>query len=204
MEDRRQFYRINDKVSLNYYVIGSSDSDDEELNAHKEFKELAAIRKSMFDIDEKLSQTCARLSDDNPVILEIVNLLNQKFTAYENYILRQGSKKEMSPAGEVNLSANGVAFETDRPIAEGANLQLDMIIYPENYYIPVYSRVINCRKTHHDSDTYSIAVEFVAMSDTDREVIVHHVLKKQAEELRLQREGNTVAMDEPSDNETVS
>ena len=192
------------KSSLNYYVIGSSDSDEAELDAHKEFKELALIRKSMFDIDEKLSQTCARLTDDNPVILEIINLLNQKFTAYENYLLRQSSKKEMSPAGEVNLSANGVAFETDRPITEGTNLQLEMIIFPENYYIPVYSRVINCRKTQHKIDIYSIAVEFVAMSDTDREVIVHHVLKKQAEELRLQREGNTVAMVEPADKETIS
>ena len=71
-----------------------------------------------------------------------------------------------------------------------------MIILPENYYIPVYSRVISCRKTRNDNDTYSIAVEFVAMSENDREQIVHHVLKKQAEELRLIREADTMAMDE--------
>jgi len=204
MENRRQFYRINDKISLNYYVIGSSDPDEADLQAHKEFKDLAVIRKSMFDIDEKLNQTCTRLSEDNPLILEIIDLLNQKFTVYENYLMRQDSEKEMSPAGDVNLSANGVAFETDIPLIEGSNLQLEMIIFPENYYIPVYSRVISCRKNRNDSDTYSIAVEFVAMSDNDREVIVHHVLKKQAEELRLLREADTMPIDETVESEAVS
>jgi c-di-GMP-binding flagellar brake protein YcgR len=195
MEDRRQYYRINDRVSLDYYIIGDEDQAEEEIKAQHNFRELAELKNTMFHIDEKLVDINTHLQEENPQLVEVIDLLNQKFSAYENYLWKHNTDREMNPAGEVNLSANGVAFETDQAIAEGAHLQLEMIVYPENYYIPVYSRVVSCRKTR-GNESYSIAVEFVAMSDSDKELIIQHVLKKQAEELRVQRETETIALEE--------
>ena len=43
MEDRRQYYRINDQVSLNYYVIGKANPDKDEKTDHQSFRELAEL-----------------------------------------------------------------------------------------------------------------------------------------------------------------
>ena len=196
MKDRRQFYRINDKISLNYRIIEFDHEHQDGSKTEEEFNEFADMRNTLFCIDARLEDISTELTNVHPLISEMLTLLNKKITLHEHLSGINTETTQLNTAREVNLSANGVAFETDEAIENGTNLRIEMIMFPENHYVPVYARVVSCRKLKGESSAYSIAVEYVTISDKDEERIIHHILKKQAEELKLKREEETLALGE--------
>ncbi|MFQ5661379.1 MAG: PilZ domain-containing protein [Gammaproteobacteria bacterium] len=192
MKDRRQFYRIDDMISLNYKVVRPSDAKGEIEKPRLGYTELADLRNALYCIDARLDDISNQLSKDNPLIAELATLINKKIVLHARmtgFHADEDDEQNLSPACKVNLSANGVAFETEAPLPDGAALRLELVTYPEVHYIPVYARVVSCRKNEEPGQTgYTIAVEFEAMSEKDRERIIHHVFSRQAQELRGERE----------------
>lgn len=190
MQDRRQYYRINDKVSLNYKVVQTADAGEEINRAKRGYAELADLRNALSCIDARMDDITSELKKDFPLIAELTTLINKKITLHERMMgFDEYDDHIMNPAREVNLSANGVAFEAETPLVEGSDLRIEMVTYPENHYIPLYAKVVSCRKNNQDKAAgYTIAVEFEAISEKDREHIMHHVFTKQAAEIKKQRE----------------
>jgi len=199
MKDRRQFYRINDTISLNYRLAQDSDIAANLSRTRLEQAELVELRNAQFCIDARLDDICAQLKKDSPLVAELATLMNKKIALYERMMgLESTPGTVMSPAKDVNLSANGVAFEAETPIVEGSHLRLEIVTYPEHHFIPVYARVITCRKNHPDkSSGYTIAVEFEAISERDREHIIQHVFAKQAGELKKARADKVLPAQSP-------
>ncbi len=190
MKERRKFYRINDKMSLNYKVVQSSDADQEIKKTKYGYIELADLRNALFCIDARLGDIANQLSKDYPLISEMVTLVNKKIALHERMMgFDEYDDHILTTAREVSLSASGVAFSSETPLPEGTHLKLEMVTYPEHNYIPVYARVVSCRQNEENiSLGYTIAVEFEAISERDQERLMNHVFKKQAEEIKLQRE----------------
>ena len=190
MEDRRQYYRINDKVSLNYKVVQTDTADDEINRARHGYAELAELRNALFCIDARMDDVCDKLKPDYPLIAELATLINKKIALHERMLgFDEYDDHILSPAREISLSANGLAFEAETPIVAGSHLKLELVTYPENYYIPLYARVVTCRKNNQGKAAgFTIAVEFEAISEKDRERIMQHILARQAVEIKKKRE----------------
>ncbi len=204
MQERRQFYRINDMVSLNYKVVLADNAEQEIDNAKHGYSELTDLRNALLCVDSRLDDITEQLSKDYPLIAEMVTLINKKIALYERMLGNDDYKDHiLSPAREVNLSANGVAFEAETSIPEGTALKLELVTYPEHHYIPVYARVVSCKQNSNGSSSnYMIAVEFEAISEKDQERIINHIFKKQAGELKRQRNSNEQS--EASPDESIS
>ncbi len=190
MKERRKFYRINDKMSLNYKVVQSSDADQEIKKTKYGYIELADLRNALFCIDARLGDIANQLSKDYPLISEMVTLVNKKIALHERMMgFDEYDDHILTTAREVSLSASGVAFSSETPLPERTHLKLEMVTYPEHNYIPVYASVVSCRQNEENTSVgYTIAVEFEAISERDQERLMNHVFKKQAEEIKLQRE----------------
>ena len=52
--DRRRFYRIQDKVSLNYRVVQSADIEQEISKTNRRQRELSELRNAVHAIDARL------------------------------------------------------------------------------------------------------------------------------------------------------
>ena len=192
MDDRRQYFRIDDRLSLSYRVVQTGDAEDEINKARRGYAELAELRNALFVIDARMDDICNEIKRDFPLIAELTTLINKKIALHERLIGidEPYDDNPMGAARDVNLSANGVAFEAEIPMVEGSHLKIEMVMYPENYYIPLYGRVISCRKSNEEKTAgYKIAVEFEAISEKDRERVMHHILSKQAEDIKKQRGG---------------
>ena len=191
MDDRRQFYRIDDVISLNYKVVQADDAEQGINKANQGISEHADLRNAVYVIDAKLDSISDQLAKDFPLISELVTLINKKIALHERMMGfdEQQVDHTFSNAREVNLSASGVAFETETPITEGTHLKLEMVTYPEHQYIPLYARVVACAKNKEGNPSgYHVAVEFEAISEKDQERIMHHILAKQAEDLKRARQ----------------
>ncbi len=185
-EDRRQFYRIQDKISLNYRVVQATDIEREISKTNRRQRELSELRNAVHAIDARFEVINMKLSQDSPLIAEALNLFHLKIALHERMLgIDDYDEQVFSEAKEVNISASGVAFKAQTPLNDGTYLKMELITYPEHQYIPVYARVVLCKPLENSNTAgYHIAVEFKGISDADEERIINHIFKKQAQEIK--------------------
>ena len=188
-EDRRRFYRINDKVSLNYRLIPSADIEKEISKTNRRQRELSELRNATHALDARIEVLSQRLSQDNPLIGETLGLFHRKIALHERMLgMDDYDDAVFSQAKEINLSASGIAFDADTPLTKGTYIKIELITYPEHDYIPVFARVVQCNQIEDDSLAgYRIAVEFKGISEEDEERIVNHIFKLQAREIKREK-----------------
>lgn len=190
MQERREYFRIDDTVSLKYRVIQTQDAEDEMHKARQGYAQLAELKSALACIDARLDDIQTQLHQTNPLVADMLDILNKKIAIHEKLLgFEEYNDNVLSPAQHVNISGSGVAFEAQTPINEGTYLKLEMITYPEQTFIPAYATVVFCKKSDKTSAAgYRIAVKYSVITDEDRERLVNHIFRKQSDQLRQQRQ----------------
>lgn len=190
MEDRRRYFRINDKVSLKYRVVQGMDIDAEIIRTEHEQNTLAEIKNAFNCIEAKIMSKMQRIEEVSPLVAEVLGLYDKKLSLMESMILhKEDEANSISETQDVNLSASGMAFESNTPINEDVNLKMELILFPEYQFIPLYARVIDCKKKMDDNlYRFNIAVDFVGICESDQEIIMQHVLSRQAANIKKERD----------------
>ena len=91
----------------------------------------------------------------------------------------------------VNLSACGMALGSPAHIAVDAHLEIELVLLPNHRYIKAYAKVVACREQAEvcaPEDRFDVAVDFEYIRDEDREILIQHIFKKQAAQLRTERQ----------------
>lgn len=192
MDDRRRYFRINDKVSLKYRVIQGIDIETEIKRTEHEQNNLAEMKNAFNCIEAKIMGKMARIEEVSPLVAEILGLYDKKLSLIQSMIMHNDDKENsISEIQQVNLSASGMSFESNTPINDDVKLKMELILYPEFHFIPLYARVVDCKKKMDDNlYRFNIAVEFIGISETDQEIIMQHVLSRQAKLLKKERNEN--------------
>lgn len=189
MEDRRRYFRINDKVSLKYRVVQGMDIDAEIVRTKHEQNTLAEMKNAFNCIEAKIMSKMTHIEQATPLVAEVLGLFDKKLSMMESMILQKDDQENaVTDTQNVNLSASGMSFESNTPINEDVNLKMELILFPEYQFIPLYARVIECKKKMDDSlYRFNIAVDFIGISESDQETIMQHVLSRQAATLKRER-----------------
>lgn len=189
MEDRRRYFRINDKVSLKYRVVQGMDIDAEIVRTKHEQNTLAEMKNAFNCIEAKIMSKMTHIEEVSPLVAEVLGLFDKKLSLIENMVLQKDDQENaVTDTQNVNLSASGMSFESNTPINEDVNLKMELILFPEYQFIPLYARVVDCKKKMDDSlYRFNIAVDFIGISESDQETIMQHVLSRQAATLKKER-----------------
>jgi c-di-GMP-binding flagellar brake protein YcgR len=190
MDDRRRHFRINDKVSLKYRVVQGIDIETEIKRTEHEQNNLAELKNAFNCIEAKIMSKMARVEEVSPVVGEILALYDKKLSLIQSMIMHSDdNENSITETQQVNLSASGMCFESNTPINDDVNLKMELILFPEYQFIPLYARVVDCKKKMDDNlYRFSIAVEFIGICESDEEMIMQHVLSRQSATLKKQRQ----------------
>ena len=197
MDDRRRYFRIHDKVSLKYRVVQGIDIETEIKRTEHEQNNLAELKNAFNCITAKIMTKMNRVEEANPLVAEILGLFDKKISLIES--MHNDEKDDsITETQLVDLSASGMSFESNTPINEDVNLKMDLVLFPEYQFIPVYAKVVDCRKKMDDNlYRFNIAVDFVGISESDQEIIMQHVLSRQAKLLKAERHHEAIEEDKP-------
>jgi c-di-GMP-binding flagellar brake protein YcgR len=198
MNDRRRYFRINDKVSLKYRVVQGIDVETEIKRTEHEQNNLAELKNAFNCIEAKIMSKMARVEEVSPVVGEILGLYDKKLSLMQSMIMHNDDKEDsITETQTVNLSASGMSFESNTPINEDVNLKMELVLFPEYQFIPLYAKVIDCRKKMDDNlYRFNVAVDFVGICESDQETIMQHVLSRQAASLKKERSQESEETDE--------
>jgi c-di-GMP-binding flagellar brake protein YcgR len=117
-------------------------------------------------------------------VSSLLRILEQKIDLIGHAVLAKETDLAEQPTRKVSLSASGLAFLSERGFNLGSTLELKMVLPPALVGIVAHGRVVQCRPAGSSDQGYHVAVDFVGLRETDRELLIRHIVKRQTQQLR--------------------
>lgn len=192
--DRRRFYRIPDEVALKYRVLGEEELERALRRLELGYPDRIRLASSFATISAQMHHHLEPLRRALPEVAGYLEGLNEKLDLLIQLMAAAEADLGDQPTHDVDLSASGISFSSEQPIAPGSVLELKLLMFPSYLCILCFGTVVHCDPLPGEDSgfPYRLGVEFTHIRDTDRELIVQHVTRRQSamlRETRLEREG---------------
>ena len=185
--ERREHFRINDTIFLDYMPVdhataqemGNNITNPSADNNQKEVQ-LRTLQTAFTMVTDQINHYDREVARALRLLNDKINLISRDFQSH------QEEAEKNTKAIEVNLSGGGIAFLTADPIEARTPLTVQMELNPSGVIIDTIANVISCTKSHSDKAkaSFHIRLAFAYMNETDRNLLIKHILSRQAEELR--------------------
>jgi len=183
--ERRRYFRVSDLVGLNYRFISTGERDLALAS------QPASLNSLLSTMESEITVILQSLKQNNPELQRLLELYNEKINlAFGHGIANKEHENANSVrACQVSISACGIAFPSLDQAELGQTVALDLTLYPSNMRLQLMATVISCidSRPAETSDPYIVRADFDALSDSDQELLVHHVIKRQAHQLKAKR-----------------
>jgi len=180
-QERRDFFRIDDEIALNYRV-----ATEDELNNNTGLRVNEADSLSLATELEKMKAASRihfrHVEKEIPEVARYFTHLEKKIDLIARHVMMGADGLFTKNTQSVSISASGLAFTTDEALQVDSMLELKFILNPSLTCIHSYSKVVACAP--QDDGKYKIAVEFSWLDEDDREILIRHVVQKQMNDIR--------------------
>ncbi len=188
-EDRRRFFRIDDEVNLTYKKV---DSQQVSEISHVEDNILGnfSLAAAMDALSQESQLILRRLEKNDSDIADYLKLMDDKIELIARAVLLQETDFSAENTREVNISATGLAFACQEALNAGDFLEIKMLLTSSMAIVITYGKVIYRKMNHADDKEYPyiVGLDYVNMKEQDRELIIKHVVKRQMQQIRGQKE----------------
>ncbi|MBH3427410.1 PilZ domain-containing protein [Pseudomonas alkylphenolica] len=185
-EDRREYYRIEDRIALEISPLSAAEAlgsdllqDDSPL-----FNLLSELHLSEFESQHLLRQ----LSDKDRVLAAFLKAQNKRIDLL-SAVVAQTLLGQLSAPQPVVLSEGGIEFNQAQPIAAGSRVAVKMVLMPQALGLLLRARVTHCDQ--QADGLYEIGSEFIDMTDAQRQLLARYILQRQAQQRRQALEQHT-------------
>lgn len=187
LKERRGYFRISDDVVLTYGLVEEAEYQalpDKRSNSNTNGFNLKA---KFAALDRAMRPVFRRLEERSEDLARCLATLNEKLDMLAEVVLRHEVDLDALPSQEVNLSAGGMSFEVQKPIEPGRILRLRLLLKPSSIGIEAYARVVYSKALKRlgtPGFPYRVGVEFLHLREEDSDLIIRHVLCKEADQRR--------------------
>ena len=149
-------------------------------------------------LETQIQEKLQKLKGSQLVLEEVLSLMNQKINVLASHVNSEKSHMMDQDPQEVTLSASGISFETQEPVALGHDCQLEIILLPKQTYMVAYGHVVSCENFEPEDERlasehkrHRISVDFDALREEDSERLIQHILRLEAHRIRQSRQSRT-------------
>lgn len=182
-EDRREYYRIEDRIALEISPLTSAETLGTDLlqDASPLFNLLSELHLSEFESQHLLRQ----LSDSDRTLANFLKAQNRRIDLLSQVVAQTILGKIGEPQPVV-LSEGGIEFSQAQACAPGTLLSIKMALMPQALGMLLRARVTHCDATPEGG--FEIGAQFEAPTDAQRQLLARYILQKQAQQRRSARE----------------
>lgn len=187
--ERREFFRIDDRLTLKYRII-----------SEEEFKLLENVVRfspasSLIKADElSFIQNIELKEEQNKKdpIYAYLKLIDRKLDLIMDMLSERFEDKNIYTIQytDVNISASGIRFISDIPMNSGEFVEL-IIILPIYPYMKISTlcKVIRCDKKQKNGESINeVSLHYLIINEYDRDILIKYILMKEREILRIKRD----------------
>jgi hypothetical protein len=187
MDDRREYFRIKDRLAIEARVI--TDDEFEELENSIRYNPTQVIDKS-YDM-HFLRESISNDEKEKSQVLSYLVMIDKKLDMLIDFLYKP-KKEELFHTSymEVEVSGNGVRFFTDLEIHGGDYTEIRIVIprfpYPK---ITALSQVLRGEECFVNEIKYwEVITRFIVINEEDRDLLINYIFVKDRERLRLKKE----------------
>lgn len=192
VEDRG-YFRILDYVGFDYLTL--SDAEYQQRRSASRFAEVPVLDE-LSEIDQKLQLLTDKIKIKSPDFAELGELLSKKLDLIISHsdIAKDLKSLDQYTTRQIDISATGIAFPSDKQMQNETKLQLDLVLQSGRQQLKLLANVVGCDA---DPDTlsggdptlkYVVRVNFVDVSENIREFLIQYLVKRQGALLKSQRQ----------------
>ncbi len=189
VDDRRSFFRIDDEVNLIYKKIDKQAIFEASL-VSEDLLSNCSLAAALDVLDQESRLIMHRIEKNEPEIAEYLKLIDSKISLLAQAVMMQDNDFSETNLRHANISATGLAFEVSEVIKEGDFLEIKLLLTSCLAIVVIYGKVVYCKENPEQENArpYHIAVEYINLKEQDREVLIKHVVKRQMQQIREQKE----------------
>ncbi len=191
-DERREYFRIEDEIALDYRLISDAEVDRllEKIQSRQVDRFTAAS--SFAATTRQMTHAIHKVQSESPELARCLQAVDQKLNMIAQLFVSEEMELNEQPTREVNLSAGGVAFHARHEIGLDSLLELRMVLFPSLVGILTVSRVIHCERVSNGNRHFpwQVAVVYEHLRESDREHLVRHIMARETEQLRGERSEN--------------
>jgi len=181
--ERRRFCRIDDDIVLRYRVIGMQETPVDIQNLDVCLPNRLTLSSTFAATTQQMQPLLTKIREQSLEVAEYLRLIDRKLDLVARAFLLQEINVEEEPICRVNLSAGGIGFYEENPLAPGTTLEMELILLPSYVGILAYGKVAH--RKHEPGVVvglpFRIGVEFCKLRERDRDLIAKHVLSRESE-----------------------
>lgn len=188
-EERRRFFRIDDAINL-YYKVVDEQSVIAASRVSDDLLSNCSLVTALDLLDQESRLIMHRVERSNSDTAEYLKKIDAKINLLAQAVMRQGVDFSDSNVCQTNISASGLAIEIDHQIKVGEFLEIKLLLTSCIAVILVYGQVVYCKEnTESDASMpYQVGINYINLNDQDREVLIKHIIKRQMQQIREQKE----------------
>lgn len=181
-DDRRRYFRIQETLGLSWQLLDGGGSEGSNASP------AADLLSMVSEQDRRIEKLLIELAEENPKVSELVSLFNQKLERVVNQIVLDNSlvNRIANKVKEANISACGIAFVHEEKLPPGSNLRLELTLLPEQKHLTADGRLVGCDPSN--DGLYYWRIDFLAISKSDQEELIQHIVKSQSQQLKMARQ----------------
>ncbi len=184
-DEKRRFFRIEDLVHMTCNVLDEQVFQEKIELLDKGVSEQFLILSDLAAISSEMAATLRKIEVVSPDVAEYLKSLDLKIDILGRALMTEELDVSIDAAVPVNLSAAGVGITISRPMPVDSNVEVKMILLPDHIGIIALGRVVGTSEC--DDGKFLIRIDFTHLRDTDRDVLIRHIMRKQGEMLRERR-----------------
>jgi c-di-GMP-binding flagellar brake protein YcgR len=195
--ERRAYFRIEDSLNLSYHEVPAEALEERLQRLEQGVDTSFTVLSSLASISQQMGGVLHKIQVESPDIARYLKALDQKIELLGRTLLATESNLVEQHAHPVNLSASGMAFKSKDAVEPGITLELRLLLYPSLAGILAYAEVVDCVALEEaDSGfAYCIRVNFSHLRESDRDLLIRHVVQRQTDQLRKAREERESSQD---------
>lgn len=187
-DERRRFFRIEDLMHLSYREIDNAELNRKVELLEKGMVEHFMINSSLTAITADMAATLRKVEATDPDVAAYLKSLDRKIDLVGKAFMAEDVSVGENKAAPVNISASGIAFDTEEPLKEGINVELKMLLMPTFTGILTYGKVVGNDKSEVNGKAVNqVRIDFTHLREEDRDMLIRHVIRKQGDMLRERR-----------------
>lgn len=180
-DDKRDFYRIQDTLVLDYRSIPGPEADA----GFDQRSPLYGLLSDLHRLDYESQHLLRQIAERDRALANYLKIINKRIDLIGKAVSLQAADEAATPA-DVTLSEGGIAFVAQESIEPGSWLSLRLVLQPTPLGLILPARVVRCERLE-DSSGWIVAASFETLDDQQRQMLARHILQKQAQNIRAAR-----------------
>jgi PilZ domain len=174
LANRRQYFRVEDKASVELSALQDKQNVSECFELSPEFGLISEFQ--LLDVESK--HLLRAVTDKDKNLGQFLKVMNKKLDALSRVLALSNQQASGNNIQTINLSEGGLALSSEIEYQKDQAVAIKLVLLPSYSGLILEGSILSCRG---DCAPYEVHVAFKDISEAHQQLIARHIMRVQTQ-----------------------